>query len=177
MTLRVMLTPDGNTTVQIKITLNKANIFLTKMKRSCLPAKAKWTALSSVLKPCILYPLMACSITDKEMDSVDKILSKAKCHSLGLNEHFPRAILHGPTHLGGMGIPLGRSKKTTSLINIFLHHTHLQTEIGRKLEASIAYLQIEIGILSPFHQHYKATMIFLWSNLHLHYTLRKMSKE
>jgi hypothetical protein len=65
-TLGVLLAPDGNNKTQIQTTKDKAQIFVTKIKRSRLPSKTKWTALSSVLEPCILYPLWhAPSITKR----------------------------------------------------------------------------------------------------------------
>jgi hypothetical protein len=104
------------------------------------------------MEPAVLYPIMACACTDKEMTTLDKTLSKAKCHALGLNEHFPRAILHGPLHLGGMGIHTAQTKTMTTRITYFLFHTRMQTEVGQNLEASIAYLQLEIGTITHFLQ-------------------------
>lgn len=101
-----------------------------------------------------------------DMQHLDKILSNAKCQALGLNEHFPRAVLHGPTSLGGIGVQTAISKTTTSRINYFFYHTRLTTKVGEKLATSIAYLQIESGLFqhffsSPFHiyGHYMTTSL------------------
>ncbi len=88
--------------------------------------------------------------TNTEIQKIDQILSHAKCHALGLNEHFPRAVLHGPMDQGGMEIHTGQSKTTTSQVNYFMYHCHRQTKVGAKLEASMAYLQLEIGIHEQF---------------------------
>ncbi len=96
---------------------------------------------------------------------------------LGLNEHFPRAVLHGPLSLGGLEIHTAQTKTTTSRINCFLNHTRMDTTIGHKLDASIAYLQLEIGTIthfleSPYHIYsYLATntlMKCLWKETEPH---------
>ncbi len=105
------------------------------------------------MEPAILYPLMACDCSEKEMNHLDKTLSRAKCHAHGLNEHFPRVVLHGPLSLGGMGIHTTQTKTTTSQINYFLFHTRMNMDIGLKLDASTAFLQLEIGIMTISFNH------------------------
>jgi hypothetical protein len=170
-TLGVMMAPDGNAMTQYRTSKEKATTYLNRIKHSKLPNHAKWKAITTVLEPAVLYPLMANCNTRNEMMKIEKILSKAKCHALGLNEHFPRAVLHGPTNLGGIGIPKAVSKTTTSRINYFFFHTRMETKVGEKINASLAYLQIESGLLQPFltssyatYGHYitKTLMKRLW---------------
>jgi hypothetical protein len=151
-TLGVMLAPDGNSKLQFSSSKDKVTTFLNHLRCSHLNNKTKWAAINTVLEPAILYPLMASQCTNKEMEHIDKIVPKAKCQALGLNEHFPRAILHSPMHLGRLGLHTGMSKTTTTRINYFLHHTRLKTEVEKKLETSISFLQMEIGIIDHFLQ-------------------------
>jgi hypothetical protein len=109
-----MFAPDGNNKHQIQVTHEKAVAYCNKIKRSKLPKQAKWAALTTVLEPKILYPLMACSSDTLDFSRIDRTLSTAKCHALGLNGHFPWAVLHGHMHLGGMAIPTAISKTTTT---------------------------------------------------------------
>ncbi len=79
-------------------------------------------------------------------------------HDLVLNEHFPRAVLHGPADIDGMDIPSLRSILTTIRINYFLYHTRQQSQVGLKLELSTTHLQIETGLCQqvlsmPFSVH------------------------
>jgi hypothetical protein len=46
------------------------------------------------------------------------------CNALGLNSHFPRAILYGSTLLGGIGLPTQTQKTTKDRINYFLYNMH-----------------------------------------------------
>jgi hypothetical protein len=70
-TLGVILAPDGNTTLQFQTSREKANAFLNRIKVSNLRNRTKWTALTYVLEPAVLYPLMACHTTKKEMEHLD----------------------------------------------------------------------------------------------------------
>jgi hypothetical protein len=151
-TLGVLLAPDGNSREQLKKSHEMAHAYLNRFCCSRLNKHTKWTAIHAVMEPAVLYPLMACSCTNKEMSNLDKIISKAKCHALGLNKHFPRAVLHGPLSLGGMAVHTAQTKTTTSRINYFLFHTRMDTTIGAKLDASTAFLQLEIGTLDHFLQ-------------------------
>ncbi len=57
--LGVMLAPNGNCKTQIETCMEKARIFVGKMRHCKLTSQAKRTALKSVLEPGILYPLLA----------------------------------------------------------------------------------------------------------------------
>jgi hypothetical protein len=82
----------------------------------------------------------------KDLEAIERILTTFKCGALGLNEHFPRAILYGPTMLGGLALPTVITRTTTTRINYFLYHIRLETPVGKKLDASRTFLQFEVGI-------------------------------
>ncbi len=98
------------------------------------------------MEPEVLYPLMATLGDKKEFDKIDRVIIRAKCSALGLNEHFPRAILHGPLEYGGLALPTSISKKVTIRINYFLYHIRNSTKIGSKVDVSIVFLQLEVGV-------------------------------
>lgn len=151
-TLGVIMAPNRSSTDQTNILCERASTYINKIKRSKLTNKAKWTAITTVLEPGITYPLLATLTSKKEMERIDKLLSHAKCQALGLNEHFPRAVLYGPHELGGIGIKSATSKTTTDRITYFLYHSRRNTTIGKKLEVSMAYLQLEVGTMLPILQ-------------------------
>jgi hypothetical protein len=104
-TLGAILAPDGSSSGQLKHTLLKVKEFYTKFKLASLTNKAKWIAYISVLLPEILYLVMATLYTEADIRPLHSIMDQLACHALGLNKHFPRSILHGPLHLGGLGLP------------------------------------------------------------------------
>jgi hypothetical protein len=113
-------------------------------------------ALTTILEPGKLDPIVAYSFDTKDIYKIDRTLSRAKCHALGINEHPPRVVLHGPMHLGGTSIHTALSKTMTIHINYFLFHMCTDTKISKKFSASIAFLQIESGLFCQlFHAPFK----------------------
>jgi hypothetical protein len=49
-----------------------------------------------------------------------------------------------------MGVHTGTSKNITTQISYFFYHTRSHTDIGKKLETSIAFLQLESGLCTDF---------------------------
>jgi hypothetical protein len=149
-TLGVHLAPNGNSNTQTKVCIEKAKAFLGKLKHSKLPQQTKWKAITTVMSPGVLYPLVASTCTKDELDRIDRVIASAKCNALGLNEHFPRALLYGPLRYGGMQLPTAHASTIINRINYFLYNTHMSTNIGQKLEISLAFTQLETGLLQPF---------------------------
>jgi hypothetical protein len=104
------------------------------------------------MEPEVQYPLMATLCDKKEFDKLDRVIIRAKCSALGLNENFPRVILYGPLEYGGMALPTTISKTVTTRITYFLYHIRTSSKIGSKLDASIVYLQLEVGLFKSFFQ-------------------------
>jgi hypothetical protein len=128
-TLGVHLAPNGNSSSQIKLCLDKAETFIGKIRYSKLSQQAKWKAITTVMTPGVMYPLIATLCSKEELDKIEKVLAKAKCNALGLNEHFPRALLYGPYDMGGMQLPTTHASTTIDRINYFLYHIRTSTKI------------------------------------------------
>ena len=74
-------------------------------------------------------------LSGQELEKIEQVIIRAKCSALGLNEHFPWAILYGPMEYGGMALPTSLSKTVTTRINYFLYHIHTELKVGIKLNA------------------------------------------
>ncbi len=88
-TLGVIMAPDGSNRLQLKHTLLKAKTFLGQIRHATLSGKARWLATQMVLEPGVIYPLMASFFTQKELFSIQSIMSQFQCSALGLNRNFP----------------------------------------------------------------------------------------
>jgi hypothetical protein len=97
------------------------------------------------MSPGVLYPLSASTCTKEELDRIEKVMASAKFNALGLNEHFPCTLLYGPLSYGGMQLPTAHASTTIDRINYFLFHVRMTTNIGKKIETSLAFLQLETG--------------------------------
>jgi hypothetical protein len=149
-TLGVHLAPNGSSNTQTRVCIDKAEAFLGKLKHSKLPQQTKWKAITTVLSPGVLYPLVSSMCTKCDLDKIEQVMARAKCHAPGLNKHFPRALLYGPQSLGGMQLPTANAYTTIERITYFLFHIRTSTKIDQKLEISLALLQLEAGIMQPF---------------------------
>ena len=60
-----------------------------------------------------------------------KVMDNIACHALGLNEHFPRALLHGPVSLGGIGVPISWAEALVEKLSYFVHHMRVGEDVGK----------------------------------------------
>lgn len=107
---------------------------------------------------------MATTCDQKDLDKIERVIARARCHALGLNEHFPRAVLYGPMQLGGLEIPSIHVNTMCTRINYFLYHTRLSTKVGRKLEVSMAYIRQLLGLCTQVLSCSYETYGFLITN-------------
>jgi len=96
-------------------------------------------AITTVIEPALLYPLVTFTFSTKDFQPIDSITSQMKCVSLGLNRHFPRAVLHGPMLLGGLGYPLSSQKNARDRLNYFFYDIRSHSTLSIKFEMSIIY--------------------------------------
>jgi hypothetical protein len=107
-------------------------------------------ATTSVIEPSIIYPLVTTFFPKKDIKPIDSKASQMKCLSVGLSCKFPRAILHGPMVLGGIGNPSTTQKNTKDCLNYHLYNIRCHLSICVKLEISMIFTQIEVGSFTQF---------------------------
>jgi hypothetical protein len=166
-TLGVWLSPDGNGSTQMSVTITKAREFLGKLTISSLTKHAKWLAIEAMIELSLMYPLINTIFSDMDIKPVESILSNLRCSVLGLNRNFPRALLYGPALLGSLGLPSPKHKNTRHHINYFLFNCQHSSPISHKLDITILYSQLEVGIFhqflsQPYHRYrHLATTSFI----------------
>jgi len=144
-TLGVTLAPDGSAVKQLQLITLHAREIQGKLHNSSLLLWNRWIALSSIIEPSLLYPLVNTYFTSKQIQPYECIMSTLQCNALGLNSHFPRALLHSSVLLGGIGIPSQTQKTTKDRINYFLYNVQRPSITRDKFEASILFTQLEVG--------------------------------
>lgn len=123
--LGVYLSPDDVNKTQMKISLQKAKEFHGRIQNSSVSQKDKWVAITTVIEPAITYPLLNIYYSEQQTFAIDSILSQIKCSALGLNCNFPRAVLHGPLSLGGIGVPSAKKIQIESTTSYLIFASHL----------------------------------------------------
>jgi hypothetical protein len=114
--------------------------------------KDKWVGITPVIEPALIYPLVKTLLSPSMIQPITSITSQMKCLVLGLNRHFPRAILHGPLQLGGIGVPSTTQKNTKDRLNYFLYNIRGKSSNKSKMEISMIFTQIEVGTLQQFFE-------------------------
>jgi len=173
-TLGAKIALNGDGSQQLQHTLRLTREFFGKFKSSNLSNQAKWVAITSTIEPAIIYPLVNIFYRPNQLYNIDSCISQMKCMALGLNRNFPHAILHGPTLLGGLGIPSTRQKNTIEHLLYFLYNVRRDSPNCQKYEMTIVYTQIEVGTFSQFfslpfddygHLPSIASCVQLWSEI------------
>jgi hypothetical protein len=118
-TLGVILAPNGSAKTQMTHLTSRTREFSGKLLNSSLSMKNKGLTVQSIIEPSLTYPLVNTYFSDPDIRPLDSIISKMKCSALGLNGHFPWALLHGSTLLGSWGIPTAKQKAACDGLNYF----------------------------------------------------------
>ena len=142
-TLGARLAPDGNVRAEVKSRYQKAKQWSTSLRKAQLSNADCWVAYNS-------HPLAGqqCTVDDLKQNVMDQLV----CHALGLNEHFPRALLHGPMALGGVDIPTLWAETLAEKLAYFVHHMRIGDDVGTQLKVSTVIVQLEVGTGTPFFQ-------------------------
>mmetsp|Transcript_15421 Transcript_15421/g.21966 ORF Transcript_15421/g.21966 Transcript_15421/m.21966 type:complete len:963 (+) Transcript_15421:236-3124(+) len=111
---------------------------------------AKWLSYQNVFSKKIMYPLIGHSMSVDDLKIVQQPTDRELLHLLGLNEHFPRAVLHASTSFGGMGCPTFHAQHVVDKVVLFLHHMKEKAELAEVFQASMSLTQLECGTSKPF---------------------------
>ena len=151
-TLGARLAPDGNVREEMKSRYEKAKQWSISLRKSQLSNADCWVAYNSCVRPAVAYPLAGQQCSVEDLTPTQKVMDNIACHALGLNEHFPRALLHGPVSLGGIGVPTLWAEALAEKLSYFVHHMRVGDDVGKQLQVSTAITQLEVGTGIPFFQ-------------------------
>jgi len=151
-TLGARLAPDGNVHAEIKSRYDKAKQWSVSLRKAQLSNADCWVAYRSCVCSAVSYPLLGQQCTVEDLSKTQGVMDQIACHALGLNEHFPRALLHGPVSLGGIGVPTLWADALADKLAYFMHHMRVCDDVGRQLTVSSAITQLEIGMGTPFFE-------------------------
>mmetsp|Transcript_1526 Transcript_1526/g.2373 ORF Transcript_1526/g.2373 Transcript_1526/m.2373 type:complete len:139 (+) Transcript_1526:275-691(+) len=113
-------------------------------------AYGRWVAYNSCVRPAVAHPLAGQQCTVDDLKQTQSVMDQLACHALGLNEHLPRALLHGPMALGGVGIPTLWAETLAEKLAYFVHHMRIGDDVGTQLKVSTVIVQLEVGTGTPF---------------------------
>ncbi len=104
-----------------------------------------WVAYKHQLWPGLRYSL---GTMTNDIEAADKLLDKEDCRTLNILG-VVRTVHHGLQKLhmafGGFRLFNLATKQLISRINTFFQHYHMPSNISKKLDMSLRYLQLQIG--------------------------------
>ena len=154
-TLGVNLAPDGNHDSQAHRMRRQAEEWADHVRTGYLQRHEVWVALHSTILRSLDYPLPATSLTFQQCSWIMAPVLQAALPAMGVSRSFPRAMVHAPLSLSGLGIPHLFHSQGINHLQSVLDHTTRQTITGQLLQASLEALIIEGGIgPSILHQPY-----------------------
>ena len=98
----------------------------------------------------ILYPLIGHNCVAEDLQFIQQPVDREVLHTLGLNGHFPRAVLHAPLLYGGLGSHTIHAHHVIEKLLLFVHHIRENGQIKETLMTSMSTTQIECGVSVPF---------------------------
>ena len=143
----------------------KIALWNNKIHTKQLTKAEVWLSLRIVLYKTLAYPLTAMHSTKRECHSLDTQVLKTALPALGIPISFPRTLVHAPTDVQGLGVPLLWHLQGIKHVSTILEHIQPgQTTItGTLLQDVVAGMKDFTKMskcITPTHFH--TTWQFCW---------------
>jgi hypothetical protein len=115
------------------------------MKNGHLPYHMAWIAYRLQLWPGLRYGLGRMTNDIEEATSVNSKIDYRMLNILGVARTVTKGLRTLHTTFGGFGLLSVATEQLICRINMLLQHYHTSTNLSRKLEASLRYLQLQLG--------------------------------
>jgi hypothetical protein len=115
------------------------------MKNGHLPSHVAWIAYKHQLWPSLRYGL---GTMTNDMEAAEKLLNKTDYRTLnilGIFRNVTTGLQKLHTTFGGFGLFSLPTEQLISRVNMLFQHYHVSTNLSRKLDASLRYLQLQLG--------------------------------
>ena len=150
---------DGSQDKQLEILAAKVTVWVKNITRSSLSSQDKQIAYSAFLKPQILYPIGCASIKGKDLKKLFRPVLDVILHTLGLNKHFPLALVHAGPDALGLGINDLPTIQGIAQLQLLLGHLNKADRTGKLILITLGSLELEIGLgKCPLWHPYTTTL-------------------
>jgi len=107
-------------------------------------------SLQQILMPKLAYPLMATNFTKEQCHNILlKPVLASTLPTMGINQHFPQAVAHGPQSCQGLDIP---NLFTEQLIAHIVTLLWFGSPTGHLLHVNVDAFWLEAGLSGPIFQ-------------------------
>ena len=144
-TLGQMKAPTGNQTAHLQFMLQRSNTWLAAIKESSLSRVEAQVAFDAIWFPSLSYGLGTTNLSFKELDSIQKPIVHHILPALGYNRHFPRAVVYGSPHFGGLNFKHLYVEQGTQHVLQFLKFYRYNNSIGQIFCISLRWIHLIAG--------------------------------
>jgi len=148
--LGLHLLPDGNIKAELEFWKEQAYTWAAQVAQYKTDVATTWINLKTVLLTKISYPLMVTTFTCKEGESILQPVLLQALPLLGINQHFPRAMVYGHESHHGLGITHLYNKQGLQHIWALKKFPMQPGITGELLNCSYKALQVESGLPGEF---------------------------
>ena len=143
---------DGNEVEQIKYLKSKSDKYGYMLKNAKLSRKQANMAFKSIYIPSIKYGLPACSISKNDIAHIQNYTMDKFLPYMGYEHGTARALIHGPTEMGGANVPHLFTEMMGMKLESFISHIRADTVLGESMKININYLQLISGRELPLFE-------------------------
>ena len=143
--LAVYDSPVGGNKGHLDYIKTKATSWINKMRNGHLSSHVAWIAYRLQLWPGIRYGLGTLTNYLEEADNLLSDLEGKTLNILGVAKTATIRLRQLHTTFGGIGLFNLATEQLISRVNLLLQHYHTPSTMSRKLDASIRYLQLQLG--------------------------------
>jgi hypothetical protein len=144
-TLGIYDSPSGGNEGHLSYILEKATQWVNRMKNGHLPSHVARIAYKHQLWPSLLYGLGTMTNDEEEAEN---LLNKADYNTLsvlGMFRNVSTGLRKLHTTFGEVGLLNLPTEQLISRVNMLFQHYHVSTNLSRKLDSSLQYLQLQVG--------------------------------
>ncbi len=174
-TLGIYDAPVGGNKGHLDYIRSKATTWINRMANGHLPSHIVWVAYRHQLWPGLRYGLGTMTNKIKPAATLLDEVDYKTLNVLGILRNITKGLCKIHTTFGGFGLFNLATEQLISRVNMFFQHYHVSTNLSKKLDAFLGYLQLQVGTpQNPFTQDYSrwgelAPMLWikmLWKSLH-----------
>jgi hypothetical protein len=149
--LGIQMAFDGNQQGQDRAMNKKCQTFANTFMRCHLTPDKTYLGYRTIFLPTVLYGLSATTISEKNLNKSQQIITSILLSKLGFNRHTPRAIAFAPTHFGGIGLYNLHVEQGLAHMLFFIGHMRAKNDTTKILSILLESYMIAAGTtVSPF---------------------------
>ncbi len=154
-TLGIYNAPAGGNEGHLNHIKSKATTWVNRMTNGHLPIHIVWVGYRHQLWPGLRYGL---GTMTNDIKPAAKLLDDVDYNTLNILRilcNVTKGLRKIHTTVGSFSLSNLATEQLISRVNMFFQHYHVSTNLSEKLDASLGYLQLQVGTPhNPFTQDY-----------------------